>query len=71
MEELIKEYKESLNTIKQAKETVEEEEFRLYTENILNFGFYLGWMRLTKQPGKKEVLNEELSMSVRNLVTHY
>lgn len=36
MEELIKEYKKSLNTIKQAKETIEEEEFKVCSEIILN-----------------------------------
>lgn len=38
------EYKESLNAIKQTKETAEEDEFKIYYEMISDLEFALEWM---------------------------
>lgn len=53
MEELIKEYKESLKAIKQAKETVEEEELKIYSEMISDLEFALEWMQTVRRPGNR------------------
>lgn len=53
MEELIKEYKQSLKTIKQAKETAEEEEHKIYSEMISDLEFALEWMQTARRPGNR------------------
>ncbi|MGV5537606.1 sigma factor-like helix-turn-helix DNA-binding protein [Bacillus sp. XB1] len=53
MEELIKEYKQSLKTIKQAKGTAEEEEHKIYSEMISDLEFALEWMQTARRPGNR------------------
>ncbi|SIQ41253.1 RNA polymerase sigma-70 factor, ECF subfamily [Bacillus cereus] len=53
MEELIKEYKEALKTIKQAKEKAEEEELKIYSEMISDIEFALEWMQTARRPGNR------------------
>ncbi|PEO24951.1 RNA polymerase subunit sigma-24 [Bacillus toyonensis] len=53
MEELIKEYKQSLKTIKQAKERAEEEEHMIYSEMISDLEFALEWMQTARRAGNR------------------